>query len=668
MSALTLPEPLSTRYRPLRLLGQGGFGRVLLARDLELDREVAIKLMRPSSPEDQSRVQAEAEALARLEHPGVARIYDHGTWPEGAYLIMEAISGRSLEEARPPDPLATMLEVAEALEAVHAAGLLHRDIKPQNILREDSGRTVLVDFGLSIDPEGPRVTATGAVVGTPAYLPPEAFTSRQEGPAWDWYAWGLCLHALLEGELPNPVLRLAALSRGDPPPPLEFSRTPEGPATRAILACMPPDPADRVTSLAELRRAMVTREPPPVPARPLAAESAAIPRPPAPAGSRIVPGVAVLCLVFALLGVTRAGRSPPEAPPPSLPPTPSSADTAEATLDAALTRLGRGHRSPNGLFEIRNLAFEGPGERSPGLQREWADGRVVGRYRRVLEALEEYLEAAAPARAATYLTTAALPVLDHIGVDDRIVRGTLALPSKTNSAQGVSKEAALTSVRALRELQDRGQAIADGAPPRIRTPLRACFEYGGDAPDEVHIHLAAREAEARGEADPVRKVLVIRAIGNILDHTLMPGVRLRCEVTSEAIASLTRLLQDVPMSVLPGLRTRIEAQRLVGHYFLRQSCPGDLREDQIRAAGAALDRVEALLVREPVRASAPANFMFENLLNYSDMGGALLTERDPRAKALEDRISNLNDRTRRALGHTEPRLGWGVASFPTSLR
>ncbi len=175
---------LAGRYRLGEPLGSGGAGQVWRAVDLVLERPVAVKLLRPEAavePEARLRLRAEARHASRLSHPGVAQVYDYGenSSPDVPFLVMELVDGPSLAEVLaggPLDPGQTMdliAQVCAGLHAAHAAGLVHRDIKPANLLITADGQVKITDFGIAHVVEGVPLTATGVLVGTPAYLAPE---------------------------------------------------------------------------------------------------------------------------------------------------------------------------------------------------------------------------------------------------------------------------------------------------------------------------------------------------------------------------------------------------------------------------------------------------------------------------------------------------------------
>jgi hypothetical protein len=208
---------LGNRYRFVDRLGKGGMGEVWRAYDEVLDRHVAIKVLAAQFARDaefRSRVLSEARAAARLTHPHIARVYDYGESGQGRkrvpYVVMELLTGPSLDERLKRGPLRVeralriCAEVASALAAAHASGLVHRDVKPGNVMLTRSGAKV-VDFGLAAV-TGERDHPDGAgMLGTPAYLAPERLSGHPVVPATDVYALGLLLYRLLVGKLPWPA-------------------------------------------------------------------------------------------------------------------------------------------------------------------------------------------------------------------------------------------------------------------------------------------------------------------------------------------------------------------------------------------------------------------------------------------------------------------------------
>jgi tRNA A-37 threonylcarbamoyl transferase component Bud32/predicted hydrocarbon binding protein len=253
-------EPLPTiigGHRVLRLLGQGGMGRVYLARDELLDREVAIKTMLPSRADDPSarkRFLRESRAAAKVEHENVVTIYQVGEHPLPGhtnglpFFVMQRLSGSPLTVVREQlgrfpvrEALRIAREIASGLHAAHAVGLIHRDIKPENIFLEGSNKRVkIIDFGLASDhcDDNMRLTVDGAIVGTPAYMAPERMSNKDviDSKA-DIFGLGVLLYEMLSGEFPfegtSIVSMLASISQGNPQPLSE--RLPELPTDVATL-------------------------------------------------------------------------------------------------------------------------------------------------------------------------------------------------------------------------------------------------------------------------------------------------------------------------------------------------------------------------------------------------------------------------------------------------
>ncbi|WP_430780188.1 protein kinase domain-containing protein [Actinoplanes sp. G11-F43] len=223
-------EMLGGRYRLDDPIAAGGMGEVWQATDTVLGRPVAVKTLLADRASDPG-FRHEAQALAALRHPGVVPVYDFGnTEAEDAYLVMAHVDGRPLNHLLADrgrlDPAETMAIVAQAgraLETAHAAGIVHRDVKPGNLIVEPDGTVVLVDFGVARSARSATLTGAREVVGTALYIAPEQITRQETGPAADVYALGALAYHCLAGHPPfqgaNPIA-VALQHIEDPPPPL----------------------------------------------------------------------------------------------------------------------------------------------------------------------------------------------------------------------------------------------------------------------------------------------------------------------------------------------------------------------------------------------------------------------------------------------------------------
>jgi serine/threonine-protein kinase len=230
------------RYRLERQLGTGAMGEVWLARDLELDRDVAIKLLAPHA--DRARFEREARASAALSDPNVTRLYDYGETDGRPFIVLEYLPGGTLEDrlsrGHPlPDneTAAIAAQLATGLAHAHENGLVHRDLKPANILFDVEGRPKISDFGIASVVGASTLTDEGTVLGTAAYISPEQANGESATAASDVYAFGVILFRMLTGRLPfesDSALELADMHRRLDAPPVERLR----PDARADLAAV----------------------------------------------------------------------------------------------------------------------------------------------------------------------------------------------------------------------------------------------------------------------------------------------------------------------------------------------------------------------------------------------------------------------------------------------
>ena len=240
-----------------RELGRGGMGVVYLARHVALDRPVALKVLAATAAGDAdwlARFRREARAQAAVEHPHIVPVHDAGSSPEGPYLVMRFVDGQTLFDvlragAGPRLAVGLCAQIAEALEALHARGLVHRDVKPQNVLIERGDHAWLGDFGLGRTTEATSVTRSGAVVGTPSFLSPEAIEGGEVGPASDVYALAATLYQCVAGQPPFAGRSDMAVLMGhlneDPAAPSSLRAGLPAAVDEAVLRGMDKDPARR---------------------------------------------------------------------------------------------------------------------------------------------------------------------------------------------------------------------------------------------------------------------------------------------------------------------------------------------------------------------------------------------------------------------------------------
>jgi hypothetical protein len=266
-------ETLGGRYLVIEELGEGGFGRVYRARDLQLDREVALKILRHErlAVEDRSQMgellAAEAKAIARLEHPNIVPVYDAGELDGIPFLTMGLVRGHSLQEVLEDrgalglrESVGIVRQVCEALDHAHAEGLVHRDVKPSNILLEGGARVRLVDFGIAGFKRKIRSERGGIITGTPGYMAPEVLRGKPAGPRSDLFSVGAVLWEMLvgrpafEGEGVQEIIEKVL----DEDPPLAETARRKLPrrVVRTLTRALAKDPEERYRDGASMVRAL----------------------------------------------------------------------------------------------------------------------------------------------------------------------------------------------------------------------------------------------------------------------------------------------------------------------------------------------------------------------------------------------------------------------------
>jgi serine/threonine protein kinase len=263
---------IAGRYRLEGRLGFGGMSTVHLALDLRLERQVAVKLLAEHLADDPtfvSRFQREAQAAARLVHPNVVQIFDSGLdEPSGRhFIVMEYIEGSSCAEILRDDgwvevdeAVSIIEQACEGLDYAHRHGVVHRDVKPGNLLRAREGEVKLADFGIAKATEQSSITQVGSVLGTAAYLAPEQARGEEAGPRADLYALGVVAYQLISGRLPyeaTSLTELALKQQREEPAMLDTLVAAVGPELAdAIALALALDPRDRYQTAREMGRAI----------------------------------------------------------------------------------------------------------------------------------------------------------------------------------------------------------------------------------------------------------------------------------------------------------------------------------------------------------------------------------------------------------------------------
>jgi predicted Ser/Thr protein kinase len=361
-----LQRAIEGKYRMDRLLGKGGMGAVFLAHDLALDREVAIKVLPPDVAQDEQvvrRFQQEAKTAAKLDHPNIIPIYRVESEGGLHYFVMKYIAGTSLEdllEKRQPLPVPEiqriLWEAACALGHAHQRGVVHRDVKPANIMFDHDGRVMLTDFGISKALQAATgFTATGMIIGTPHYMAPEQGKGAPVDGRADQYSLGVVGYRMITAELPfsGDSVHTIIYKHIYEEPPLASAKRPgiPGTLTGAISRALSKDPDARYATMEDFATAVWPEQPVAAPMRGRGAgrprartsadaptEIAGAPTTPLPAARRAKTGPApaprarrsrtgaVIGLVVVAAGVggylLLNGRSGPESKPASPPPTP----------------------------------------------------------------------------------------------------------------------------------------------------------------------------------------------------------------------------------------------------------------------------------------------------------------------------------------------------------
>ena len=260
---------LADRYELGPVLGEGGMARVHRGYDRQLRRPVAIKVLAPPYDRDRAfveRFRREARSAAGLSHPNVVAVFDSGSYHGTHFIVTELVEGETLADRLrrgpmpPEEAVAVAVDVCRALEAAHARGLIHRDVKPGNVMLLPDGRVKVVDFGIARAAGSDTLTGTGVVLGSTAYLAPEQASGQPVDERADLYALGCVLYEMVTGAVPfsadTPVATMYRHVNEDPPPPSSILPVP--PALDAIvMRCLEKDPRRRFRSAADLEQALL---------------------------------------------------------------------------------------------------------------------------------------------------------------------------------------------------------------------------------------------------------------------------------------------------------------------------------------------------------------------------------------------------------------------------
>jgi eukaryotic-like serine/threonine-protein kinase len=352
---------LAERYEIVRLLGSGGMGAVYQAIDRELQRNLALKTIRADLASQKNileRFKREVMVSSQITHRNVVRVYDLGSSGRLRFLTMEYVEGKSLDAVigptgMPPEKVAPILrQICQGLEAAHERGVIHRDLKPQNIMIEPQGRVAVMDFGLASTTDGGGLTRAGALLGTPDYMSPEQALGQKLDRRSDIFSLGIIAYEMLTGKAPfaseTAIASLVARTSTRALPPREINQTiPEGLST-IVHRCMATNPQDRYSSVAAILQDLEsyigtgqlsvfsTWDATAVSGAAAAAVAKAAPAPPAPASRKWIAVAAGLAAVAAGALYFAIGRNSGPAAPVA-PMTVMIADFTNHTGDAVFS-------------------------------------------------------------------------------------------------------------------------------------------------------------------------------------------------------------------------------------------------------------------------------------------------------------------------------------------
>jgi serine/threonine-protein kinase len=354
---MTTATLLGGRYRLENVIGRGGMALVYLARDTELGSPVAVKILADNlaaDPELRRRFLREAQLAGRLSHPNVVRVLGRGEQAGRPYIVLEHVAGRSVGEelARvgrlPPERVCELgAQAAAGLAAAHEQGLVHRDVKPHNLLLTAHDGVKVADFGIARASDGTQLTQVGTILGTTAYLAPEQAAGREAAAPADVYGLGVVLYELLTGRPPYEASSVAELviARGsrDPAPPSELAPGIPPDVDSLVLRCLRPEPELRPTARDVELTLRSERDAPTRVAWPASERETTILRPSRGRRPVVVGGVVAAAAATVLAVALASGGSTPARTPPKVASIPQAATAAQAArnLSRWLRRNGR---------------------------------------------------------------------------------------------------------------------------------------------------------------------------------------------------------------------------------------------------------------------------------------------------------------------------------------
>ncbi len=280
---LNISAALENRFQLLKELGRGGMGIVFQAHDKQLKEQVAIKVLSPllsNNADGLERLKREVSAARRITHPNVIRIHDISEASGLHFVSMEYFSGTTLKELIRRNGAYSLaqgsqiaFQICDGLESAHRQGVIHRDLKSQNVIVNDAGELKIIDFGLATSAHQQGMTATGLILGTPEYMAPEQVAGKKADERADIYSFGIILYEIFTGKVPFTGESAIAVGfqqlREDPPPPREINPQLSSKLEEIILKALQKDPLSRYSSVGEMRTDLeeIFRSIPPVPSK-----------------------------------------------------------------------------------------------------------------------------------------------------------------------------------------------------------------------------------------------------------------------------------------------------------------------------------------------------------------------------------------------------------------